>query len=502
MPRPLRLTLFTAALCLLAVGATFARSLHQGEDCTVPADTVVKGSLFTFCQNLIIAGRVEGNVIGIGLRTQITGEVGRNVYLAGLELDVSGQISRDLHFVGLTLNLASPAAARRQPVRGQVLFAALSAQVGENTIVPGPITGLGYQLLLDGKAQGEISYWGSAFALSGEAAGDVYAAVGNPASVATDLETLLLPLDIELSVVPPGLVIMSAARIHGQLEYYGPVEAEIDGAVDGALTYYSTTSAIIPIAPEQDLGRFFLDQFRRELAVLLTMGLLGMFLAPKPFRSPLTRLRRRPAASFVIGMLLFIVSFPITLIMLLITAILILLLALLQLHGVLLVVGSLLVLLGLSAIGIFYFTAIFVARAVFALGLGRLALQIVAGRRAARQRPRICLLAGVVLLAFLASLPGVGFLFNAVALFMGLGSIASATMDWRRAFRGNAVQRSQPAAYDQSAAVSQARPDDAINDAAPAGPRPPSPLLPRPAKPAGLEDLPDGFDPDFLFSDD
>ena len=192
------------------------------KNCIVPADEVVERTLLTFCQDLVIAGRVEANVIGIGLRTNISREVGRNVYLVGLELDLIGKLSRDLHFVCLTKNLASPTEARHKPVHGQVIFASLSAHVGATVIVPSPITGLGYQQLLDGQVRGEINFWGLAFVLNSVVFGDVNASVGNPASEATDLENLLLPVDVELSVVTPGLAIASTARIHGQLEYYGP----------------------------------------------------------------------------------------------------------------------------------------------------------------------------------------------------------------------------------------------------------------------------------------
>lgn len=499
MPKSLRLILFATALCLLAAGATLARSLRQGEECAVSSDTAIEGTLFTLCQNLIIAGRVEGNVIGIALRSEISGDVGGNVYLAGLELDLNGRIAGDLHYAGLTMNLTAQAGEAHQPVTGQIIFAALSAQIGEAVTIPGPITGLGYQLLLDGAVNGEISYWGSAFALTSNVHGDVFAAVGNPASPATDLETLLLPLDIELSAVTPGLAIASSATIHGELEYVGPVEAEIGGAVQGSVTYHSTTPAIIPIRPEHDLSRLFLEQFKREIAELLTVGLLGTIIVPKQFRSPLSNLRKRPASSFVIGMLLFILSFPIALILILITAIIVLLLALLQLDGVLLVIGSLLTLIDLSVIGIFYFTAILVARAIFAIGIGQLLVRIAAGGEAARQMPRISLLAGVMLLASLASLPEVGFLFNALALFMGLGAIAGAIADWLHSFRGNAYSRQQATVSNQSAPVSQSLSDRKVEETAS---RHSAALLPPSSQPVGFEDLPEGFDPDNFFSED
>ena len=299
----------------------------------------------------------------------------------------------------------------------------------------------------------------------------------------------------------PGLAIASSATIHGALEYVGPVEAEIGGAVQGSVTYHSTTPAIIPITPEHDLSRLFLEQFKREIAVLLTVGLLGTIIAPKQFRSPLSNLRKRPASSFVIGMLLFILSFPIALIIILISAIIVLLLALLQLDGVLLVIGSLLTLIDLSVIGVFYFTAILVARAIFAIGIGQLVLRIALGREMARQMPRMSLLAGVILLAILASLPEVGFLFNALALFMGLGAIAGAVADWIHAFRGNANERLQTTTLDHSAIVSQSLSDRHVEEKVSAASRRSATLLPPFSQPVGFDDLPEGFDPDNFFSD-
>ncbi len=101
IPKSVRLMLLSILIILLTAGVAFARAMQQGEHCSAPADSVVKGSMFTFCQNLDIAGKIEGNLIGIGLRTTITGEVGKNVYLAGLELDLTGSVLGDLHFVGL-----------------------------------------------------------------------------------------------------------------------------------------------------------------------------------------------------------------------------------------------------------------------------------------------------------------------------------------------------------------------------------------------------------------
>lgn len=491
-----RLILSALIIGLLAV-PIFARDSIQGENCRIPAETVIKGTLFVFCQNLQIEGRVTGNVIGIALRADISGKISENVYLAGLELDLNGTIARDLHYIGLLMNLNAPGTAPHRPVGGQVIFAALSAQLANSASIHGQIIGIGYQLLIDGAVQGEINYWGSAFVLNSTLSGDVYATVGNPEADASDLQALLLPLNITPELVTPGLLIHSSAAIDGSLFYHSPVEAQIAGTVSGQIIYQSTTPALLPIVPEAGVLNVFFDQFLRETTVLLTVGLLGLTLAAQPFQIPLVNLRWRPVPSFVIGMLLFILSFPITLALLLLTTIVLLILALLQLEGVLLVAASLLTLLDIGIIGIFYFTAIFVARTVFALGLGRLILHLLRHRISPRTN-LLSLIIGVLAFALLASLPVLGFLFNAGALFMGLGAIASVALEWLQAVRDRGSYGAPPAA---PAPLSNLPAVDSEAPALPPAPSEPPPALPPPSR-LGLNNLPDGFDADAFFSDE
>ena len=494
MLNTLRLTLLALLISLLTAGVVFARELRQGENCVIPPGAVVKGSLFTFCQHLTIAGRVEGNLIGIGLRATISGEIGKNVYLAGLTLEQNGVIHGDLHYVGLMLDLAAPSAEPHRPLAGQLIFAALSAAFAENTQIAGPVTGLGYQVLVKGRVDDEFSYWGSAFVLSNWVRGDVYATVGNPETDAADLETLLLPLDIEFAAAAPGLTVTENGRISGRLEYFGPAEGAIDGRVDGPINYHSTTPILIPDLPQQGLASIFYDQFKREMTVLLTGGLLGLLLAKKQFQRPLSRLRGRPVHSFVIGMLLFIISFPVVLILLIVTTIVILLPLALHLDGVALVAGAFLALVDIGVIGVFYFTAIFIARAVVGLAVGRLVLHVALGPAQAGRRPRLSVIIGVALLSLFASLPVIGFLFNAGALFMGLGAISGAALEWLQKLRLGARSSAQSTGY-----APDSRPKAQPSASSPS---PDSPIaLPPIARGLGLDDLPEGFDPDQFFAD-
>jgi len=503
MRRTLFLIFIATTLSLLTAGVVFAREMIQGEDCTVELDEVVEGSLFTFCQNLIVLGKVDGNILGIALRTTITGEVTGNVYIAGLQLNHSGAIRGDLHYAGIVMNIfAGVSEDMGRPVRGQIVFATLSSHIHETVLIPGRVTGVGYQLLVDGQINREINFWGSALIINSTINSDVYATVGNPESDASDLEPLLLPLDITQEFVTPGLLVSASGTVNGGLVYTGPVAGEISGTVNGLVEYTSSTPVIIPIVPEEGALNIFISQFIRELSVLLTVGLIGLTLAPKTFQTPIVNLRWRPVPSFVIGMLMFIVSFPIALILILITTVISLVLLLLQLDGVLLVVTSFLLLLDAGIIGVFYFASIFVARAVFALGLGRFLVRTTIGHNGTHRMNLVSLLVGVIVISSLAALPVIGFLFNAAALFMGLGAMTSVVLEWLQNIRDNTYQNTRPSDVQRRSSL----PPRFVPSATPSLPpieKPSDPiLLPPPSNTLGLRDLPDGFDPDFFFHDD
>lgn len=495
MRRTLVITLFGILISLCTTGIVLAREMIQGEQCTVEAGEVIEGTLFTFCQVLTVKGRVEGNIIGIALRATISGEVTESIYLVGTQLDLTGVVRQDLHYAGILMDLHSPNDALHHPVKGQIIFATLSTMFDKSVVIDGRVTGIGYQLLIDAPVQGEVNFWGSAFILNSSVDSNVYATVGNPDSNGSDLEPLLIPLNITQEIINPGLIISISGTIKGTLTYSGPVAGEISGTVAGVVNYSPSTSTIIPIADnEEGTINIFFSQFIREIMVLFTVGMAGLLFMPKTFPTPISNLRWRPVPSFVVGMLMFIVSFPIALILLLLTVIIVLILAVLHLDGVVIVVLSFLGLLDITVIGSFYFLAIFIARAIFALGLGRFIVSITLGHDGTQHTDALNMVVGVIALAFLASLPAIGFLFNAAALFMGLGAITSIFLEWLQLLRDTTYTHVRASRLEQTALPSHFVPHMAL-------PSDPHPLSP-PSGVIGMQDLPDGFDADLFFTDE
>ena len=88
--------------------------------------------------------------------------------------------------------------------------------------------------------------------------------------------------------------------------------------------------------------------------------------------------------------------------------------------------GVVLGLVNIAGISVFYFVAIFGARALVGLAIGRLILRTLFLRTDVdenRWMPVLALVIGVGLLSLLTALPTFGILFNAFALFVGLGAI-------------------------------------------------------------------------------
>ena len=215
--------------------------------------------------------------------------------------------------------------------------------------------------------------------------------------------------------------------IDGTLRYSGPVAGEI-------IVNLPNPPEFTPVIAQTDFNLStqvsFLDRLRdyaaqavREFVSLALVGVVGLLLTPRTLQAPIYSLRVRPLPSLGVGLLTFIISFPIFLIVILFSIALILLLSLFQLGDLALIGGIIVNILNLGGAGLFYFTAIFISRVIVCIGIGRLLVRLLLGERRERYMTYVSLLIGVLLLALAASLPYVGWLINALAAFFGLGAI-------------------------------------------------------------------------------
>ena len=517
---------------LMGMGIVSAREVLNYTDCVVEADDVIETTLFIACENLRISGDVRGDVVGAAVRAEIDGTVDGNIYLLAGQLDIYGNLHKDLHFGGGLLNLNPPRDDREAPqtqvIDGSLKTLALSAVAHDRTRITGEVIAVGYQLLLHGDVQREINFWGSSLLIDGAMSGNINAGVGDPAAESSQLETLLIPFNLDIQLLNPGLVITENGIVTGEIQYRGPQPAEINGRVDDAIIYYPPLEIVIPTLEEPGSLTVYASQFIREFTTLVALGGIALFFVPNLVRTPLNNLRARPFANFSVGMLAFILSFPVVLIGLVLSVLVLFTLQVIGLSGLVLAVGIVLALVNIGGVSLFYFMAIFIARMVVALAIGRLLLRLTLPRDLNLPRDMIALVAGVFMLALIVSLPVIGWLFNAATLFLGLGTILNVLLDQFRRIRDSAPTAVPD--YAPSPVVTRPhriRPDtphyrieripvEASDDPSPTSDdddhiiRPTiiptkldAPDTPKTADmlPPGMSDLPDGFDFSF-FEDD
>jgi cytoskeletal protein CcmA (bactofilin family) len=480
------LIVIVTALVILGQGNTSAREVRQGDQCIIGANEVIRDNLFTLCRTLIMNGRVEGNLIGAATRSEINGSITGDVYLLSGQLDVNGTLGGDLHFGGGVLRILPT--AKFEGETNDLIGINLSTTLANGVSIPGSITDVGYQLVLDGAVNKEINFWGSALTVNGAAGGDIAATVGDPQSGISQLQTLLIPFSWDVNLINPGLIVGNEGSIDGNLQYSGPVEGTIDGKVNGATEFRAVITQpdlTQIIADEEGAQRglgVYLSQAFHEFITLAIVGVIGLLVLQRQLQSPIKHIQSRPLPSMGVGLLAFILAFPIVLMVFVFLFLAIFTLILLQLDGLLLALASS-TLVGtlVGAIAAFFFVAIFVSRIIVCLWAGRAVVRLALGDDGSPRMSYFSLLLGIALLALLSPLPVVGWIINALALFLGLGALVIGGQAQFRLYRDVAG----PVPMRVSTPILPRRPDIA---------RPfPPPIIHDNAQTVGMENLPEGF---------
>ena len=502
---------------LLFIPLASARELMSDSDCEIASDEVINGLLIVFCENLKISGELNGDLIGAALRTEIDGTINGNIYLVSGQLDVRGYISGDLHFAGAVLRLNPPLPTEtdtidtetqtqqqtiHQQLDGGLKAIALNETLFPQALVQDDVMTFGYQLIIHGEVKGEVNFWGSLLMIEGEIGGNIYANVGDATSESTQLETLFFPLrylEFDLDLRDPGLVVTEDGRVGGNMFYTGPQLGQINGQILGDTEYDEPVPTVPTLDEPGTLARYF-AAFGREFTTLLVIGIIALSSTNQLLYAPLDTMRSRPFASVGVGMLAFLLSFPIILIVILLSLLILGFLQLIGLSGVVVALSLVLGLVNIGGVSVFYFVAIFLGRTLVAFGIGRTILRFRYNSYVI-EKPRMryaALIIGVLLLSLIVSLPVIGILFNALALFWGLGGILNEVItEFNKVADTTPPETATPAWYTTTSAESTRPPTLPSVDIPPVISPPPiddQPLAPTP----GAENLPDGFDWSFF----
>jgi len=504
----LRRVLIVCLLMLLPFGTAAARQVLQGDLCTIEVDERVVGTVFVLCQDLVINGVVDGNLIGAATNTTISGEVTNGVYLLGGQLDILGTLHDDIHFSGLVLRIQESAELANDVI--DVFALSISTRVAPGITIPGTLTTASYQTLIEGDVGGEVNSWGAALEIEGRVGGNVAANVGDVEEIegTPQIEALFIPFPFDIDFVNPGLRLGDAAYIVGDLRYEAPTaslnQEAVADQIGGALTFDLVTSQFEPPTDEESLVqglRAYFANSVREVVTLAVVGGLGLLFAPQKMQAPITNLRRRPLTSLGVGALTFTISFFVFFVALVASALILFVLSLLN-AGNLLFAGLVVLLIAdVGGASLFYFVAIFVARSIFCLAVGRWMARRIFEDDDTLRYLFVSLLIGSTLIGFAVSLPIVGLFVNALALFLGLGAIISLLQAQLRNLR-EAPEYADNTYTPPTRSGFGSRwisvdppelPPDQTPSPRPTRPRRPASSGPRPRHSVGLDDLPEDF---------
>ena len=387
-----------------AQGITIESTVKEGEVVdhnlvlsgpTVKMDGKVEGDLMAIGDKISINGEVDGNLVVIGNQVKLNGPVSGSVYIGAATLVVGPEASvgRDVSFIGGMFETQDKASIARD-LNMVTLDASMAGSTGRdvNALI-GPLR-LGMVIYNFIQSQGWL-----------------------PKTTGLELRSTqgvsALGSNLTLQSLGPLMMISSHASVPAQQ--------------DAATTQQW-----------QDWGIALL----RNIAALLIVGLLAVWLIPAQLSWTSQQPRIRPWRSLLTGFLVLLLGWFVILLALLLVLGLAFFLFWISLPNLGFLVGSL----GFLAVGLvsvlYWLSIAFFSKVIMAYLLGRV---IFAKSTAKVAQGRVVpLLVGVILFALIVSIPYLGWVVSVISTMFGLGAL------WMVAFP-HKVKEAEPVAVVQPA---------------------------------------------------
>lgn len=367
----------TLAAIATRPGTVLAAEFRNGTSPSISAAETINDDLYVSGDEIVIAGRVTGDVVAAARTVRVTGQIGGSLQVLSGEVDVEGR-------VGGSVRVATGDLAITGDVGGDVLVATGQVRLGASGSIGGDLLVAGGDVRLDGSVGGDVR-------------GDV-----------GEL-TLNGPIDGRVDVTADRVRLLSRARVAEGLRYRSGNEATV---ADGATVVGDTVRR----EPSRGLGGDDLlswigSPWFRLLCGLIA-GLILVLLLPRGSAAVADAARLAPFTSFLLGLILFWFLPP--------------------LLGLLLItlVGAPVALIGFAM----YAVLVYLSQVFVGLAIGRLILP----KRwdvASRGYNLLAMTIGVLLLAAvrMIRLPFVSFTVAALTAVFALGAVVVAIRAARRA---------------------------------------------------------------------
>jgi hypothetical protein len=319
-------------------------------------------------------------------------------------------------------------------IEDDLIAAGFSLQTERASTVGGELRYGGYQALVAGNVGENLRGGMTAFELDGEVEGNVNVEVDGGGAQPMGGQFAPSPPAVPIPTVEPGLTLTDTAQIGGDLRYKSSSRREIaSGAQIAGDVSYQQKSAEEARPAQTGAAAVLLESLRR-LVVLLLIGLLLVWLAPRLVRGVADTMRSRPLLSLGWGVLDFLIVGVLVFVVLAATILLAIVFGLVTLGGLIPAIVSIGILTNAALRVAFLISIFYLAPVVVSFLGGRMLLgQFQPDREAGRVLP---LAIGILLYVILRAIPIQGAVVALIVVLVGLGALS--VWAWRTV-RGGAT---------------------------------------------------------------
>ncbi len=396
------LPLFLAIVFMFPASAMASENKVEG---TVGKGEVLDQSLILLAPEVVMDGVINGDLIAIGNEVAINGKVSGSLFVIGKNVNINGPVEGTVYAAAMKLTIGPKATIGRD-----VYFIGASLETQETSTINRDLHAVSLEA-----------------GLSGTVAGDVDALIG-PVNIINVIYNFALEkgwlsqsLQFKLpwlqggSLIQPVQVIAFGLSSINDETITAPLAKTVLNA--GQILQASGQSSTIDV----ERLNSWLVPLLRNLAALLILGLLVLWLVPTQLSWAGEQARVSPWRMLLTGLLVFIIGWFAAILALVVVLGLAFFLYWVSLPGLGFLVGALgLMALGLALI-VFWLSIAYFSKIIIAFLFGKLLFKRFLPKYADHRI--LPFLTGVIIYALVASIPYLGWLVVVIVTFSGLGAL-------------------------------------------------------------------------------
>ena len=439
-------------LVLSVIGSVSAAEFPKGE--TIPAGETIEDDVFISGENVVIDGTVNGMLFATGAKVTLNGTVigdvllmgetivvsdtaviEGNLFIAGGKLTVNGQVSGSVFGGSSALEMGANALVGRN-----FYYGGFSLSTAEGSRVSKDLYMGGYQAMLSGAIDRDLTFAGAAVELNSTVGRNVTLDVGKVEEAQEANSWMAFNPYISRYVsttIQPGIRVSDSASIGGKMTYTSSVDvtSKLDTVTSGSVVYQT------PVPYEKNESKFeskkqvkefdrrsipgvFLGaaalNVARNFLKFFALGALALWLLAAPFKKLADAAYADPLKAIGWGFVLIAIGFLAVFIVPLIFVLVGILLGFLSLGGLLFfwfgIAGTALLL----AFMLFFFAVFTLSKILAAYLFGKWLMKGLFKQET--EKPWLSLLLGVFLYVLIRAIPIVGWLVALTAALFGMGA--------------------------------------------------------------------------------